>query len=217
MDSGELFVKIDGALWMEWWHVNNWAMELFMIVYANCHLDQMKIYLFLLMNLLARVMRIVYRIAMADLEIHLTIVTIPKMLGLFALMPVSFTSVCRLACYNPFCIGLVGGSVVYEGRVEIFRDNSWTTVCDDGWDSTDADVFCRQIGYPGAEFSYGLAEFGQGSGTIQIRNVACTGTETDIRDCTFSTDANIACTHSEDAGVRCLRNISRLINTLFTI
>ena len=104
--------------------------------------------------------------------------------------------------------GLVGGSVVYEGRVEIFRDNSWTTVCDDGWGSTDADVFCRQIGYPGADFSYGLAQFGEGSGTIQIRNVACTGTETDIRDCPFNTDANTACTHSEDAGVRCLRNIS---------
>ena len=105
--------------------------------------------------------------------------------------------------------GLVGGNVVNEGRVEIFRQNSWTTVCDDGWDNTDANVFCRQIGYPGAEYSYGLAAFGEGSGTIQIRNVACTGTETDIRDCPFSTDANIACSHSEDAGVRCLRNISK--------
>ena len=166
------------------------------------------------MNLLAVVMRIAYRIAMADLEIRLTIVTITKMLGLFALMPVSFTYYIYIyiiyTVIHTFYIytGLVGGSVVYEGRVEIFRDNSWTTVCDDGWDSTDADVFCRQIGYPGAEFSYGLAQFGEGSGTIQIRNVACTGTETDIRDCTFSTDANIACSHSEDAGVRCLRNIS---------
>ena len=104
--------------------------------------------------------------------------------------------------------GLVGGNVVYEGRVEIFRDDSWTTVCDDGWGITDANVFCRQIGYPGAEYSYGLAQFGEGSGTIQIRNVACTGTESDIRDCPFNTDANTACSHSEDAGVRCLRNIS---------
>ena len=106
------------------------------------------------------------------------------------------------------CTGLVGGSFVYEGRVEIHRNNSWTTVCDDGWDSTDADVFCRQIGYPGAEFSYGLAQFGEGSGTIQIRNLTCTGTETDIRNCSFNTDANTECTHSRDAGVRCLRNIS---------
>ena len=110
------------------------------------------------------------------------------------------------------CLSIQGWLVaVLFMKVEIFRDNSWTTVCDDGWDSTDADVFCRQIGYPGAEFSYGLAQFGEGSGTIQIRNVACTGTETDIRDCTFSTDANTACSHSEDAGVRCLRNISEAV------
>ena len=115
-----------------------------------------------------------------------------------------------LTCYSYLLYaGLVGGTFVYEGRVEIFRDNSWTTVCDDGWSDVDADVFCHQIGYPGAEFSYGLAEFEEGSGTIQIRNVACTGTETDIRDCPFDTNANTLCSHSEDAGVRCLRNISK--------
>ena len=106
-------------------------------------------------------------------------------------------------------IGLVGGNFVYEGRVEVFLNSTWTTVCDDGWDTTDADVFCRQIGFPGAEYSYGLAAFGQGSGKMQIRNVACTGTETDIRDCPFNTDANTACSNSEDVGVRCLRNISK--------
>ena len=104
--------------------------------------------------------------------------------------------------------GLVDGSVVYEGRVEIFRNGAWSTVCDDSWDQNDANVFCRQIGYPGAEFSYGLAEFGEGSGIIQLRNLGCTGTENSILDCTFTTDANTACSHSEDAGVRCLRNIS---------
>jgi len=104
--------------------------------------------------------------------------------------------------------GLADGDVSYEGRVEVFRNGAWSTVCDDLWDQTDADVFCRQVGYPGAEFSYGLAEFGQGSGTIQLRNLRCTGTENSILDCSFSTDANIACSHSEDAGVRCLRNIS---------
>ena len=105
--------------------------------------------------------------------------------------------------------GLVGGTVSYEGRVEIVRNGAYTTVCDDGWSRVDADVFCRQLGYPGAEFSYGLAAFGEGSGVIQIRNVACTGTESDIRDCPFSTDASTTCTHAEDAGVRCLRDISK--------
>ena len=42
---------------------------------------------------------------------------------------------------------LVGGNIPNEGRVEICMDNVWGTVCDDLWNSADASVACRQLGY----------------------------------------------------------------------
>ena len=42
---------------------------------------------------------------------------------------------------------LVGGHVPWQGRVEVFRDGAWGTVCDDHWGLPDADVACRQAGF----------------------------------------------------------------------
>ncbi len=40
--------------------------------------------------------------------------------------------------------GLTGGS---SGRLEVYYSEQWGTVCDDRFDSIDAGVACRQLGF----------------------------------------------------------------------
>ena len=47
---------------------------------------------------------------------------------------------------TPGDIRLVGGQTETEGRAEVCMDGFWGTVCEVGWDESDALVFCRQAG-----------------------------------------------------------------------
>ena len=90
------------------------------------------------------------------------------------------------------------------GRVEIYYNGQWGTVCDDNWDLSDAKVVCRQLGFSGAEAALRGGSSPAGTGKIWLDEVHCNGNELSLAECVHSGWGNHDCSHFEDAGVRCL-------------
>ena len=110
-------------------------------------------------------------------------------------------------------VRLVNGQHAYEGRVEVYHNGEWGTVCDDGWGVEDATVVCRQLG-----FRYGIAQsasFGEGTGIIWLDDVACSGQESRLDACNHRGWGKENCDHDEDAGVRCLEDGMFFANLLY--
>ena len=58
---------------------------------------------------------------------------------------------------NETDIRLVDGQALVYGYIEICLNGGWGFVCADFWDTRDATVVCRQLGYDGCKFNYVLS------------------------------------------------------------
>lgn len=99
---------------------------------------------------------------------------------------------------------MVGGSSPCNGRVEVFHDGQWGTVCDDGWNMVAAAVVCKELGCGKPVRVPGNAHFGQGSGRIWLEEIKCRGSESTLKNCKSSGWGVSNCDHTEDAGIICL-------------
>ncbi|XP_060606305.1 uncharacterized protein LOC132758628 [Ruditapes philippinarum] len=81
---------------------------------------------------------------------------------------------------------LVNGDNPYSGRVEVFHNNKWGTVCEKRFTLADAKVVCQIAGY---NFSTDVSivsdkyDSGYTPYNVMIQNLACIGNESDISLC----------------------------------
>ncbi|XP_075705014.1 lysyl oxidase homolog 3 isoform X3 [Rhinoderma darwinii] len=90
-----------------------------------------------------------------------------------------------------------------EGRIEVFYNQEWGTICDDDFTMENAHILCRHLGFTEATGWTHSAKYGKGIGRIWLDNVICAGSEKSIADCNSRGWGNSDCTHEEDAGVVC--------------
>ncbi|KAH9508810.1 hypothetical protein Btru_050114 [Bulinus truncatus] len=103
-------------------------------------------------------------------------------------------------------VRLAGQGDSTTGRVEIYANGQWGTICDDTWDDNDARVVCAMLGFNRykARATSSSAQ-GSGSGIISLDDISCSGSESHIAYCGLTPDkwAVHNCGHGEDAGVLC--------------
>ncbi|XP_036416791.1 antigen WC1.1-like [Colossoma macropomum] len=106
-------------------------------------------------------------------------------------------------CSNHLPLRLKGGKGSCSGRLEVYHNAEWGSICDDLWDIRDAQVVCRQLGCGPALSADGSAVFGAGEGPIWLNRVKCRGNEIHLWDCPHSLKNHTDCSHNQDVGATC--------------
>ncbi|XP_051974560.1 scavenger receptor cysteine-rich domain-containing group B protein-like [Xyrauchen texanus] len=114
-------------------------------------------------------------------------------------------------CQPGHLVRLVNGMDSCSGRVEVFYQGQWGTVCDNGWDVSDAAVVCREMGCGSVTEAKTGAYFGRGSGPVWMDAAQCTGSEDTLINCTSTKWGITTCDHLKDAGVIC-NPLVRVVN-----
>ncbi|XP_072497750.1 antigen WC1.1-like [Notamacropus eugenii] len=116
-------------------------------------------------------------------------------------------------CTDKDKLRLIGGGTPCSGRVEIWHNGSWGTVCDNSWDLADANVVCQQLGCGSALTVLEQPAFSPGNATIWLDEVQCRGKESSLWDCPTRPWGQNDCKHKEDAGVKCSAEITTVPST----
>ena len=92
--------------------------------------------------------------------------------------------------------------------MEVYYNGTWGAVCGNGWDIMDAEVVCRELGFPGAAASHCCSHFGEGTGPVWLDNVGCAQTHKRLAACDHRGWGVHSCSEGQNAGVVCQRKCS---------
>ncbi|CAC5367204.1 unnamed protein product [Mytilus coruscus] len=120
---------------------------------------------------------------------------------------------------------MLGDIQLVSGRLEIFYNGTWGTVCDDSFDDIDAQVACRQLGYNNGFFIGSFTKYTEGK--IWLDDVDCSGAENKLSHCTHAGWGVENCFRGENVKIQCnnasegtcqlgYSNGSVLVNTIAT-
>ncbi|XP_047659917.1 deleted in malignant brain tumors 1 protein-like isoform X1 [Tachysurus fulvidraco] len=101
-------------------------------------------------------------------------------------------------CSKHWTLRLSGGKGSCSGRLEVYHNSTWGSVCDDQWNIMNAQVVCRQLGC-GSALSADV-RVGSGEGTFWLNRVKCRGDEIHLWDCHHSLKNHTDCS---PVGVTC--------------
>ncbi|XP_078572159.1 MAM and LDL-receptor class A domain-containing protein 2-like isoform X1 [Branchiostoma floridae x Branchiostoma japonicum] len=103
-------------------------------------------------------------------------------------------------------VRLVDGARFDEGRVEIYYNHRWGTICNIGWTQTSADVVCAQLGYKASVWT-GSRYPAPDSTPILLDDVTCDSrNKSRITECRTKPWENWSplCNHARDVSVGCV-------------
>ncbi|XP_021367668.1 neurotrypsin-like [Mizuhopecten yessoensis] len=100
-----------------------------------------------------------------------------------------------LTSYVEGSLRLIGGDDQYEGRIEIYDNGEWQTICRDHWDLDNTFVACRQLGLK--DGLWRRVESSEVSGnTFWSVEKDCNGNESGLQACDSKEVDSSRCTHS---------------------
>ena len=92
-----------------------------------------------------------------------------------------------------------------EGRIEVYFEGAWGTVCDDIWDENimNGKVACQQLGYSDVSLIFNSSHTPSGNIPNNLDNVDCIGNENKLFECRHVRGQDSDCDSSEDVGIKC--------------